>query len=103
MVYADPSGAVFVAEVEVMTLRPKAREAASLFVEVTLLPAFPRRRVPVVVPASRNTPLPEVVSIRAINWAGIKAAIEHLLVLGHPTRFGPGVDGYWGGHALGAS
>lgn len=45
--------------------------------------AFRRRRIPVVVIDSFNPPPADVVSVGAANWAGGKAATEHLLDLGH--------------------
>ncbi|BCW72762.1 LacI family DNA-binding transcriptional regulator [Arthrobacter sp. NicSoilB8] len=47
------------------------------------LHAFRRRHIPVVVIDPLNPPPPEVVSVGATNWAGGKAATEHLLELGH--------------------
>ncbi|WP_306316818.1 MULTISPECIES: LacI family DNA-binding transcriptional regulator [unclassified Streptomyces] len=47
------------------------------------LNAFVRRRVPVVVIDSFNPPPADVVSVGAANWAGGRAATEHLLDLGH--------------------
>lgn len=47
------------------------------------LAAFQRRRVPVVVIDPLNPPPSDVVSVGATNWAGGKAAAEHLLDLGH--------------------
>ncbi|MFF1882212.1 LacI family DNA-binding transcriptional regulator [Pseudarthrobacter sp. NPDC058196] len=47
------------------------------------LPAFRRRHIPVVVIDPLNPPPADVVSIGATNWAGGKAATEHLLELGH--------------------
>ena len=45
--------------------------------------AFRRRRIPVVVIDPLNPPPADVVSVGATNWAGGKAATEHLLELGH--------------------
>lgn len=47
------------------------------------LHAFRRRRIPVVVIDPLNPPSADVVSVGAANWAGGKAATEHLLELGH--------------------
>ncbi|WP_138419422.1 LacI family DNA-binding transcriptional regulator [Sinomonas gamaensis] len=47
------------------------------------LAAFRRRRIPVVVIDPLNPPPPDVTSIGATNWAGGRAAAEHLLELGH--------------------
>lgn len=47
------------------------------------LHAFRRRQIPVVVIDPLNPPSADVVSIGATNWAGGKAATEHLLELGH--------------------
>lgn len=47
------------------------------------LVAFRRRRIPVVVIDPLNAPPPDVISVGATNWAGGKAAAEHLLDLGH--------------------
>lgn len=47
------------------------------------LAAFRRRHVPVVVIDPLNPPPSDVVSVGATNWAGGKAAAEHLLDLGH--------------------
>ncbi|MGY0490101.1 LacI family DNA-binding transcriptional regulator [Streptomyces sp. WG-D5] len=47
------------------------------------LAAFRRRRIPVVVIDSFNPPPADVVSVGAANWAGGRAATEHLLDLGH--------------------
>jgi LacI family transcriptional regulator len=47
------------------------------------LSAFRRRRVPVVVIDPLNPPPADVVSVGATNWAGGRAAAEHLLDLGH--------------------
>jgi LacI family transcriptional regulator len=47
------------------------------------LGAFRRRRIPVVVIDPLNPPPTDVVSVGATNWAGGKAATEHLLELGH--------------------
>lgn len=47
------------------------------------LHAFRRRKIPVAVIDSLNPPPADVVSIGATNWAGGKAAVEHLLQLGH--------------------
>lgn len=47
------------------------------------LHAFRRRHIPVVVIDPLNPPPADVVSIGATNWAGGKAATEHLLELGH--------------------
>ncbi|WP_425825852.1 LacI family DNA-binding transcriptional regulator [Streptomyces fractus] len=47
------------------------------------LAAFLRRDIPVVVIDSYNPPPADVVSVGAANWAGGKAATEHLLDLGH--------------------
>ncbi|MFF3490472.1 LacI family DNA-binding transcriptional regulator [Streptomyces sp. NPDC002795] len=47
------------------------------------LAAFLRRHIPVVVIDSYNPPPADVVSVGAANWAGGKAATEHLLDLGH--------------------
>lgn len=47
------------------------------------LHAFRRRHVPVVVIDPLNPPPADVVSVGATNWAGGKAATEHLLELGH--------------------
>jgi len=47
------------------------------------LQAFQRRRIPVVVIDPLNPPSSDVVSVGATNWAGGKAATEHLLELGH--------------------
>lgn len=47
------------------------------------LAAFRRRRVPVVVVDPLNPPPAGVVSVGATNWAGGRAAAEHLLDLGH--------------------
>lgn len=49
----------------------------------TQLHAFRRRKIPVAVIDSLNPPPADVVSIGATNWAGGKAAAEHLLQLGH--------------------
>jgi LacI family transcriptional regulator len=47
------------------------------------LHAFRRRHIPIVVIDPLNPPPADVVSIGATNWAGGKAATEHLLELGH--------------------
>jgi LacI family transcriptional regulator len=47
------------------------------------LNAFRRRKIPVVVIDPLNPPSADVVSVGATNWAGGKAATEHLLELGH--------------------
>jgi LacI family transcriptional regulator len=47
------------------------------------LHAFRRRQIPVVVIDPLNPPSADVVSVGATNWAGGKAATEHLLELGH--------------------
>jgi LacI family transcriptional regulator len=47
------------------------------------LQAFRRRKLPVVVIDPLNPPPADVVSVGATNWAGGKAATEHLLELGH--------------------
>lgn len=47
------------------------------------LHAFRRRQIPVVVIDPLNPPSSDVVSVGATNWAGGKAATEHLLELGH--------------------
>lgn len=47
------------------------------------LAAFRRRRIPVVVIDPLNPPPKDVVSVGATNWAGGRAAAEHLLGLGH--------------------
>ncbi|MET1086222.1 MAG: LacI family DNA-binding transcriptional regulator [Arthrobacter sp.] len=47
------------------------------------LHAFQRRQIPVVVIDPLNPPSADVVSVGATNWAGGKAATEHLLELGH--------------------
>lgn len=47
------------------------------------LSAFRRRQIPVVVIDPLNPPPSDVVSVGATNWAGGKAAAEHLLELGH--------------------
>ncbi|WP_251041367.1 LacI family DNA-binding transcriptional regulator [Arthrobacter sp. ISL-30] len=47
------------------------------------LSAFRRRRIPVVVIDPFNPPPADVVSVGATNWAGGKAAAEHLIELGH--------------------
>lgn len=47
------------------------------------LHAFRRRQIPVVVIDPLNPPSADVVSVGATNWAGGKAATEHLLGLGH--------------------
>lgn len=47
------------------------------------LSAFRRRHIPVVVIDPLNPPPSDVVSVGATNWAGGKAATEHLLALGH--------------------
>ncbi|WP_455836176.1 LacI family DNA-binding transcriptional regulator [Pseudarthrobacter siccitolerans] len=47
------------------------------------LQAFRRRKIPVVVIDPLNPPSGDVVSVGATNWAGGKAATEHLLDLGH--------------------
>ncbi|MHC6593912.1 LacI family DNA-binding transcriptional regulator [Arthrobacter sp. C152] len=47
------------------------------------LQAFRRRKIPVVVIDPLNPPPADVVSVGATNWAGGKAATEHLLALGH--------------------
>lgn len=49
----------------------------------TQLQAFRRRKLPVVVIDPLNPPPADVVSVGATNWAGGKAATEHLLELGH--------------------
>jgi LacI family transcriptional regulator len=54
----------------------------SAFSEVQLN-AFRRRHIPVVVIDPLNPPPSDVVSVGATNWAGGKAATEHLLGLGH--------------------
>lgn len=54
----------------------------SAFSETQLHP-FRRRQIPVVVIDPLNPPSADVVSIGATNWAGGKAATEHLLELGH--------------------
>ncbi|MBT1003358.1 substrate-binding domain-containing protein [Paenarthrobacter sp. DKR-5] len=50
---------------------------------VPQLAAFRRRQIPVVVIDPLNPPAGDVVSVGATNWAGGKAATEHLLELGH--------------------
>ena len=47
------------------------------------LEAFARRNIPVVVIDPLNPPPSGFVSIGATNWAGGKAAVEHLIELGH--------------------
>ncbi|TLM81257.1 LacI family transcriptional regulator [Pseudarthrobacter sp. NamE2] len=47
------------------------------------LQAFRRRKIPLVVIDPLNPPSADVVSVGATNWAGGKAATEHLLDLGH--------------------
>jgi LacI family transcriptional regulator len=47
------------------------------------LHAFRRRKIPVAVIDPLNPPPSDVVSVGATNWAGGKAATEHLLQLGH--------------------
>ena len=47
------------------------------------LHAFRRRKIPVAVIDPLNPPPGDVVSVGATNWAGGKAATEHLLQLGH--------------------
>lgn len=47
------------------------------------LHAFRRRKIPVAVIDPLNPPPADVVSVGATNWAGGKAATEHLLQLGH--------------------
>lgn len=47
------------------------------------LAAFAARDLPVVVVDAVNTPDPDVVSVGSTNWAGGKAATEHLLAMGH--------------------
>jgi LacI family transcriptional regulator len=47
------------------------------------LEAFERRNIPVVVIDPLNPPPSGFVSIGATNWAGGKAAVEHLIELGH--------------------
>ncbi|WP_284976569.1 substrate-binding domain-containing protein [Arthrobacter sp. efr-133-TYG-104] len=47
------------------------------------LHAFRRRHIPVVVIDPLNPPSADVVSVGTTNWAGGKAATEHLLDLGH--------------------
>ncbi|WP_349357239.1 LacI family DNA-binding transcriptional regulator [Pseudarthrobacter sp. PS3-L1] len=47
------------------------------------LSAFRRKRIPVVAIDPLNPPPADVVSIGATNWAGGKAATEHLVALGH--------------------
>jgi len=47
------------------------------------LQAFRRQKIPVVVIDPLNPPSADVVSVGATNWAGGKAATEHLLDLGH--------------------
>ncbi len=47
------------------------------------LASFRRRRIPVVVIDPLSPPDPGYVSIGATNWAGGKAATEHLIALGH--------------------
>lgn len=54
----------------------------SAFTDVHLS-AFRRRQIPVVVIDPLNPPPADVVSVGATNWAGGKAATEHLLELGH--------------------
>jgi LacI family transcriptional regulator len=54
----------------------------SAFSEEQLI-AFRRRQIPVVVIDPLNPPSADVVSVGATNWAGGKAATEHLLELGH--------------------
>ncbi|MEA5455035.1 substrate-binding domain-containing protein [Sinomonas sp. JGH33] len=49
----------------------------------THLDAFRRRRIPVVVIDPLNPPAADVVSVGATNWAGGRAAADHLLDLGH--------------------
>lgn len=51
------------------------------------LHAFRRRKIPVAVIDPLNPPPADVVSVGATNWAGGKAATEHLLQLGH-SRIG---------------
>ncbi|MHA7176219.1 LacI family DNA-binding transcriptional regulator [Arthrobacter sp. Sr24] len=47
------------------------------------LESFSRRNIPVVVIDPLNPPRTGIVSVGATNWAGGKAATEHLLELGH--------------------
>ena len=47
------------------------------------LEAFSRRNIPVVIIDPLNPPNKGIVSVGATNWAGGKAATEHLLDLGH--------------------
>lgn len=47
------------------------------------LDSFSRRNIPVVVIDPLNPPHSGIVSVGATNWAGGKAATEHLLELGH--------------------
>lgn len=54
----------------------------SAFAESQLM-AFRRRQIPVVVIDPLNPPPADVVSVGATNWAGGRAAAEHLLDLGH--------------------
>lgn len=54
----------------------------SAFAEAQLM-AFRRRQIPVVVIDPLNPPPGDVVSVGATNWAGGRAAAEHLLDLGH--------------------
>lgn len=49
----------------------------------TQLGAFQRRNLPVVVIDPMNPPGTKVVSVGATNWAGGKAATQHLVDLGH--------------------
>lgn len=52
-------------------------------VTVAQLDAFRRRNIPVVIIDPLNPPSGGIVSVGATNWAGGKAATEHLLGLGH--------------------
>jgi LacI family transcriptional regulator len=56
------------------------------------LTALRRRNIPVAVVDPLNPPPPDVVSVGATNWAGGKAAAEHLIKLGHRDI------AYLGGH-----